>query len=157
MHTLWYVQSAESNEQKSVLHTSTQAKIEKAPHIEQAKAVKLKTGREMAGNPLTFQVSCLEELVFLTGYDIAICVGEAEEVSSSVTSEQRSLRICLALNSLIETITQSGSVAVHRIMSVPYCLDTICIFMRQHWHHVLGARGDCKCMCVCVFLVMLLC
>ena len=88
---------------------------------------------------LTFQVNSLEELVFLTGYDVAVCVGQAEDPGSSLTDDQRSVRIHQALIALCQVISQAGSSGVQRIMSVPYCLDTLCILIRQHWLHV--SRG----------------
>lgn len=89
---------------------------------------------------LTFQVNSLEELVFLTGYDIAVCVGQAEDPGSLLTEEQRSLRIYRAIEALCQVVTQAGSSGVHRIMSVPYCLDTLCILIRQHWIHLPSGR-----------------
>lgn len=90
---------------------------------------------------LTFQVNSLEELVFLTGYDVAVCVGQAEDPGSSLTEDQRSLRIHQALETLCQVIAQAGSSAIRRIMSVPYCLDTLCILIRQHWIHLPSGRS----------------
>lgn len=83
-----------------------------------------------------FQVNSLEELTFLTGYDVAVCVGQAEDLTSLVTEEQRSLRILNALEALCQVIAKAGSFGVQRIMSVAYCLDTLCILIRQHWLHL---------------------
>ena len=91
---------------------------------------------------LQFQVNSLEELVFLTGYDIAVCVGQAEDLGSSLTEKQRSMRIHHALEALCQVIAQVGSLGVQRIMSVPYCLDTLCILIRQHWIHLSGGRSE---------------
>lgn len=87
-----------------------------------------------------FQVNSLEELVFLTGYDVAVCVGQAVDVGSSLSEEQRSIRIFKALEALCQAITQTGSPGVHRIMSVPYCLDTLCILIREHWIHLPNGK-----------------
>lgn len=91
---------------------------------------------------LTFQVNSLDELVFLTVYDVAVCVGQAEDPESSLTEEQRSLRVHQALTALCQVIAQAGSFGVQRIMSVPYCLDTLCILIRQHWLHLPGGKSS---------------
>lgn len=121
--------------------------IKSGDHIEAAKAIRsqLYTNGTANEESLRFQVNSLEELVFLTGYDIAICVGQAEDVGSSLTEEQRSLRIHHALQALCQVITQAGSFGIQRIMSVPYCLDTLCILIRQHWIHLPGGRSCIKC------------
>ena len=106
------------------------------PHVKEAKSVMLKFGSKSSSNPLTFNVNSLEELVFMTGYEIAVSVGEAENLDPSLTPEQRSVRIRSALVALLQVIAQAGSVGVQRIMSVPYCLDAFCMFMRQHWVHL---------------------
>lgn len=98
-------------------------------------------GSTSSQEALTFQVNSLEELVFLTGYDVAVCVGQAEDSGSSLTDEQRSLRIYHAMVALCQVISQAGSLGVHRIMSVPYCLDTLCILVRQHWLHLPNGRS----------------
>lgn len=116
-------------------------------HIEAAKAIRsqLHTDDAASEESLRFQVNSLEELVFLTGYDIAVCVGQAIDLSSSLTEEQRSLRIHHALEALCQVISQAGSFGAQRIMSVPYCLDTLCILIRQHWIHLPGGRSYIEC------------
>jgi hypothetical protein len=104
--------------------------------------MQMSSGSALTQDALTFQVNSLEELVFLTGYDIAVCVGEAEDPGSSLTEEQRSLRILRALEVLCQVIAQAGSSGIHRIMSVPYCLDTLCILIRRHWIHLPSGRSS---------------
>lgn len=116
--------------------------VESGDHIQAAKAIRSRicAASTPSQETITFQVNSLEELVFLTGYDVAICVGQAEDPGSSLTEEQRSLRIHNALEALCQVIAQAGSFGVYRIMSVPYCLDTLCILIRQHWLHLSSGR-----------------